>query len=356
MSDTDDLSIFEVTQEDLADFKIGSESTDDDHTKKDSKNKEEERSKSVSRENSPLKFNFQVYKSVAKPLEGVPKEEKDIHNSMGISLAPIGDVIPGWYNAGGGNKFFMNEVNAHMKLPVCHQSMYILAQARAASYKNNVNSGKNYAPKSLAKDVGVAFECHVNTIAAQHKLPPVRITKKEQCVALYNKYLRGFSTYTKINMQLSRVACRFAISRLGLDPSTGMWCTDTDAIRSVTISEYSTTIISPSNLSAPDPKNILLSGMLLEWLEAHGYKVEADPKEIDYNKWSDLNAKNYIAHLKPKLEIQKGKTTSSRSRYSLSAACIQDTNAQEIPTDKPHHSTHYLVENRKPRIKKPAKS
>ena len=209
---------------------------------------------------------------------------------------------------------------------------------------------KNYAPKSLAKDVGVAFECHVNTIAAQHKLPPARITKKEQCVVLYSKYLRGFSTYKKINMQLSRVACRFAISRLGLDPSTGMWCTDTDAIRSVTISEYSTTIISPSSLSAPDRKNILLSGMLLEWLEAHGYKVEADPKEIDYNKWSDLNAKNYIAHLKPKLEIQKGKTTSSRSRYSLSAACIQDTNAQEIPTDKPHHSTHYLVENRKPRI------
>ena len=151
MSDTDDLSIFEVTQEDLADFKIGSESTDDDHTKKDSKNKEEERSKSVSGENPPLKFNFEVYKSVAKPVEGVPMEEKDIHNSMGISLAPIGDVIPGWYNAGGGNKFFMNEVNAHMKLPVCHQSMYILAQARAASYKNNVNSGKITLPNLWQK-------------------------------------------------------------------------------------------------------------------------------------------------------------------------------------------------------------
>ena len=326
----------------------------------------ETREESVSAENSTLRFDVGNYKQHARKLaKGIPLDEGVLHKKLGLYLTPLGNAREGWYNDGRGNKFFMNEANAHTNLKMCHMGMYLLSQARANSYQRHVNNGREYPPKSFDPDFRAAFECHANYIAGLNGLPSVTIGRSDPYVSLYKKYLRGFHTYTGVNMQLSRVACRVAIVRLGLDPELGKWCDDNDTIRIVTHAEANINFNSQTHQD--DPRAILLQTMLMEWLTAHGVSLDEQQETMDYSTWpgienvgtqvndDDLVTEDYIARkLIHQPEASKGTTKDSRSRRIMVTANFSDSEDDDssppIPSDGPNHKTHYLVENRDDKV------
>ena len=325
----------------------------------------ENSNESVSAENdknATLLIDLNSYKKHArKHAQGVPLDEGTLHKKLGMFLTPLGNARDGWYNDGRGNKFFMNEQNAHENLKTSHFGMYLLTTARASSYQRNVDDGHEFLPKPLDPDFRTAFECHVNHFARKNKLPQVTISSNDSYLQLYKKYMRGFHTYTGVNMQLSRVACRVAIVRLGLDPELGKWCDDNDTIRIVTHAEANVAF----NSDQDNPRVLLLQAMLMEWLEAHG--VDLDPQQaiMDYSTWpgnenvgvqAHEGAEVSEAYIARKLldlpETTKGTTKDSRSRRIIQTACLSDDEAEDddSPSDLPNYKTHYLVENREDKI------
>ena len=325
----------------------------------------ENRDGSVSAENdknATLFFDVISYKKYArKPAQGIPLDEGTLHKKLGMYLTPLGHARDGWYNDGRGNKFFMNEKDAHKNLKTSHMGMYLLTTARVSSYQRNVDDGHEFLPKPLDPDFRTAFECHVNHFARKNKLPLVTISSNDSYLQLYKKYMRGFHTYTEVNMQLSRVACRVAIVRLGLDPELGKWCDDNDTIRIVTHAEANVAF----NSDQDNPRVLLLQAMLMEWLEAHG--VDLDPQQalMDYSLWpgnenvgvqAHEDAEVSEAYIARKLidlpETAKGTTKDSRSRRIIQTACLSDDEAEDddIPSDLPNYKTHYLVENRDDKV------
>ena len=323
------------------------------------------RNESVSAENdknATLLFDLNSYKKYArKPAYGVPLDEGALHKKLGMYLNPLGHARDGWYNDGRGNKFFMNEKDAHENLKTSHMGMYLLTSARVSSYQRNVDNGREFLPKPFDPDFRTAFECHVNHFARKNKLPLVTISSNDSYLQLYKKYMRGFHTYTEVNMQLSRVACRVAIVRLGLDPELGKWCDDNDTIRIVTHAEANVAF----NSDQDNPRVLLLQAMLMEWLKAHG--VDLDPQQaiMDYSIWPGNENVGVQAHdgaevseayIARKLidlpETTKGTTKDSRSRRIIQTACLSDDEADDddIPSDLPNHKTHYLVENRDDKV------
>ena len=323
------------------------------------------RNESVSAENdknASLLFDLNSYKKYArKPAQGVPLDEGVLHKKLGMYLTPLGHARDGWYNDGRGNKFFMNEKDAHENLKTSHMGMYLLTTARVSSYQRNVDAGHEYLPKPLDPDFRTAFECHVNYIARKNKLPEVTISSNDSYLQLYKKYMRGFHTYTEVNMQLSRVACRVAIVRLGLDPELGKWCDDNDTIRIVTHAEANVAFTSDQD----NPRVLLLQVMLMEWLEAHGADLDPQQAIMDYSIWPGNENVGIQAHEGAKVsedyiarklldlpDTAKGTTKDSRARRIIHTACLSDDEAEDddIPTDLPNYKTHYLVENRDDKV------
>ena len=288
-----------------------------------------------------------------KPTDKIPQvSEHELHKSLGIHLLAADENKPGWYDDGKGNLFFMNKVNAKKGLRNCHLGMYYLTQARAQSREAQKKSN------DFQEDFLVAYMTQLSFMARQLRVPApsIEVESKSQAFHLYKKYLCGFSTYTPCNMQISRVACRVAISRLGYNPTQGLWCTEADCLRFVTLSEYGKQVDPEDARDTSNVSLMLLTAMLKEWMVHHGHVFAAEPAEPDYSTWPEVIDEDgdYLAEPKPSFELAPATTTSARARNALQAMDFQpnfksDDEEVSIPTDTPHASTHYLVENNKAR-------
>ena len=293
-----------------------------------------------------------------KPTDNIPQvAEHELHKSLGIQLSIENDTRPGWFMDADGNRFFMNEENAKKGLPNCHLGMYYLTQVRAKSRAAQKKSNH------FRDDFFAAYMAQLSFVARQLGLPSPSYESEtnSQAFHLYKKYLRGFSTYTPCNMQLSRVACRVAISRLGYDPTQGLWCSEADCLRYVTLSEYAKQINPEDARDTSNVSLMLLSAMLKEWMVHHGHTFASEPEAPDYTKWPVFPTdqshsadkclsidKNYSAQPKPANKFATGTTMAARAKNALHAIDFKpkfDSDEEEPePTEAIDCGTHYLVE------------
>lgn len=311
-----------------------------------------------------VEFDPNDYKKTRIAANPVAMSENECFNSLGIQLPHLGETHNTWHLIHGtGIRFFMNEGGnkASVHLPRAHVSMYLLSLIRMKGYKDNYDKGDDFPQRAQTPSYAQALQVLCNTFTSRmdpddpDEPEDIEVNNNDQAASLFKKILNGYNTYTKINLQLSRLAARFAASRLGYEG--GLFATEMDALRTIICSECTTKIM-PESLG--DRKVTFLASLLCEWLSYHKFKVEEDPEDLDYTRWPPRDTTDYIFEKKPdsveetpktsRKKAKKATTSHLRARASLSGALLQPVTKSSSKTTN-YHATHYLVEARDERVK-----